>query len=240
MTGTILVNVKRALLLKYLRICHRATYCSPFLWAFDLSLISVLPVAGKVYRHVSLYEADHKEAWQTPYSCAVLFVVAIRCNQPHSSTEIACIYTGLESGVPTFLSLQPGQSRNLQRSTSPSISISIQVFCCVLSPVRRVWRVVIVKQAFSMDVPGQQAPTPPPDDSKARTLLAIYWTQFAIALLSVSGRMYARLLIRAIGWDDVCILFSMACYTGPLTTRYLALTEAARLSTLLVQLYKQG
>ena len=40
-------------------------------------------------------------------------------------------------------------------------------------------------------------------------LLVVYWAQFAIALIFVSSRVYARSLVRGFGWDDVCVLIAM-------------------------------
>ena len=50
---------------------------------------------------------------------------------------------------------------------------------------------------------------PPTSDHKGLILLAVNWTQFTIALIFVSLRIYARHLARAIGWDDVFILSAM-------------------------------
>ena len=48
-----------------------------------------------------------------------------------------------------------------------------------------------------------------PGNSKGSALLAVYWTQFAIALSFVSLRVYARCLIHALGWDDFFMLLAM-------------------------------
>ena len=40
-------------------------------------------------------------------------------------------------------------------------------------------------------------------------LLTIYWTQFAVALVAVVLRFYARYSIQAIGWDDWTMAITM-------------------------------
>ena len=54
------------------------------------------------------------------------------------------------------------------------------------------------------------------ENSKGSALLAIYWTQFTIALICVGLRIYARRLIHAFGWDDVFILLTMVFSDNPI------------------------
>ena len=53
------------------------------------------------------------------------------------------------------------------------------------------------------------ANSPSHDMTKDRALLAIFWTQFAIALVFVLLRFYARFSIHAIGMDDWVITITM-------------------------------
>ena len=53
-------------------------------------------------------------------------------------------------------------------------------------------------------------PSSPPDNSNNGTvLLAMYWIQFAIALIFVAARLYARHLIQKLDRDDIIILLAM-------------------------------
>ena len=43
------------------------------------------------------------------------------------------------------------------------------------------------------------------DQDRGPTMIVVYWTMFAIELLFVSLRVYARSTVHALGWDD-CIM----------------------------------
>lgn len=47
------------------------------------------------------------------------------------------------------------------------------------------------------------------DVNRGLQLLPIYWTQFAVALIFVVLRFYARFSIRAVGWDDWAMAITM-------------------------------
>ena len=40
-------------------------------------------------------------------------------------------------------------------------------------------------------------------------LLALFWTQFSVALVSVCARFYARQIAHSLGWDDWIMLAAM-------------------------------
>ena len=52
---------------------------------------------------------------------------------------------------------------------------------------------------------------PPPDGDRHRgpELLAVFWTECAVALIFVSLRIYSRVMIRGIGYDDWIMFFTM-------------------------------
>ena len=54
---------------------------------------------------------------------------------------------------------------------------------------------------------------PPTDKNRDRGpyLIAIFWTECAIALIAVSLRIHGRNMVRKLGPDDYMMLFTMVC-----------------------------
>ena len=67
---------------------------------------------------------------------------------------------------------------------------------------------------LAMDGSGDTIEAPYFGNPKVSVLLAIYWSQYAIALTFVGLRVYARYLSRAFGWDDAFILVAMVGFVG--------------------------
>lgn len=47
------------------------------------------------------------------------------------------------------------------------------------------------------------------DQDRGPTILAVYWAMFAIELVFVSLRVYARWTIHYLGWDDWTMVFTL-------------------------------
>lgn len=51
----------------------------------------------------------------------------------------------------------------------------------------------------------------PPDEDRGPRLEAAYWTWSAVSILMLCLRMYARVKIRGLGWDDWMMLITVVC-----------------------------
>lgn len=59
---------------------------------------------------------------------------------------------------------------------------------------------------------SQGAPSSPPAwayEDRGQAVMAIYWTETAIALVFVLARLYARTTLRSLGTDDLFMLISL-------------------------------
>jgi hypothetical protein len=51
----------------------------------------------------------------------------------------------------------------------------------------------------------------PPDEDRGPRLEAAYWTWSAVSILMLCLRLYARVKIRGLGWDDWMMLITVVC-----------------------------
>lgn len=80
-----------------------------------------------------------------------------------------------------------------------------------------------------MSFPGALPQPLPPDVDRGPGLVAMFWTYTAIVLVVLSLRFYARFKIRAFGWDDWLMLFTVILFViTTIFVTYLASIGGAR------------
>ena len=63
----------------------------------------------------------------------------------------------------------------------------------------------------------------PPNEDRGSRLLALYWTECIIACIVVGSRVFWRLKLKNLGWDDWFMVFTIV-YLAPIHCKQIWLT----------------